>query len=179
MNALKKGETFEDLKDLLGEGLKEPWDKCNLQYCREKLRQTDIERGAWMDEDGGWSAYYASSSPGVSMLAGNVNDRKVAAFANAGDDDSSSKVARVILSFTPADTGTCQSVTLLLRGAISGSVCVATAGQDTWFISGKPVEQISELENERYDLERVPEGKTGAHDIYRACSLKLVNMSIV
>lgn len=178
MNALKKGQTFEDLKDLLEEGLKEPWDKCSLGYCREKLRQTDIERGAWMDEDGGGSAYYASSS-GVSMLASAVNDGKVAALTSAGNDDNSSKVARVTLSFTPADTGTCQSVALMLRGAISGSVCVATSGQDTWFISGPPVEQVSELENGRYDLERVPEGKTGAHDVYRACSLKLDSLSIV
>lgn len=193
MVALKKGGTFEDLKDLLEEGLKEPWDKYSLRYCYEQLRQTDIERGAWMNEDGGGPAasyHNASASPaGVSMLASNnnnsINGREVAAAsASAGIEDdssssSSSKVARVALSFVPADTGVSRSVVLMLRGAISGSVCIATSGQDTWFISRKPVEQISDLENERYDLERVPEGKTGAHEIYRACSLKLESLSIV
>jgi len=159
VNELQKGKAFEDLKDLLQEGLKEPWDQCTLQYCREKLRETDVEKAAWMDEDGGGYSY---SSLGFSKLA-NTNG----------------KVPRVELSFTPLDTGVCQSVTLILRGAISGSVCVATSGNDTWFLSGKPVGDISELENERYELERVPEGKTGIHDIYHACHLKVDSLSFV
>ncbi|KAI1496373.1 hypothetical protein F5X99DRAFT_400599 [Biscogniauxia marginata] len=162
VNELQKGKTFDDLKDLLQEGLKEPWDQCTLHYCQEKLRETDIERGAWMDEDG---RGYFYSSVGVSRVSKPAN--------------TDGKVPRVELSFTPLDTGVCQSVTLMLQGAISSSVCVATSGQDTWFLRGKPVEDVSELEAEQYDLERVPEGKTGAHDMYRACRLKVNSLSFV
>lgn len=159
MRELQKNQAFEDMKDLLQEGLKEPWDQCTLQACREKLRKIDKDSGAWMNEDGE-GYFYASMS--VSKL-NNTND----------------KLPRVELSFTPLGTGVCQSVTLIFRGAISSSICVATSEQDTWFLGGNPVEDMSELENEQYDLERTPEGRTGAHDMYPACRLKVHNLSFV
>ncbi|KAI3323725.1 hypothetical protein HD806DRAFT_495451 [Xylariaceae sp. AK1471] len=156
---LQKGKTFDEMRDLLEEGLKEPWDRYTLDWCREQLRQVDIQNNAWMDEDG-QGYFYSSSGP-------------------PNPAPTPDKAARVELSFTPLGTGVRQSVTLMLRGALSSTVCVATSGQDTWFLSGKPVQHISQLETERYDLQRVPEGKTGAHDIYRACHLKVNSITFV
>jgi len=162
VNDLKKGKSFEQLKDLLEEGLKEPCDQCTLEYCQEKLREIDVQSGAWMDEDGGPS-YYSS-----------VSARKL-----LEPTDAHGKVVRAKLLFTPLDTGVRQSVTLMVRGAISSTICIATSGKDTWFLSGKPVEKLSELENERYDLERIPEGRTSTHDVFHACRLEVDSWTFV
>jgi hypothetical protein len=162
VNDLKKGKSFEQLKDLLEEGLKEPWDQCSLGYCQEKLREIDVQSGVWMDEDGGPS-YYSS-----------VSSRKL-----SEPIDAEGKVVRAKLSFTPLDTGVCQSVTLTFRGAISRTVCIATSGHDTWFLSGNPVEKLSELEEERYELERVPEGRTNTNEVFHACFLKVDSLTFV
>ncbi|EQK97906.1 hypothetical protein OCS_06382 [Ophiocordyceps sinensis CO18] len=164
VSALQKGQTFDHLQDLLHEGLKEPWDACSLPYCRDKLREMDRSQRVWTDEDSG-ALYYSeqsTSQPDTSR-----------------PDETAAKVPRVELTFTPLDGRVSRSVAVIVHGALSDSVCLATAGNDTWFLSGKPVTDISGLETERYDLERVPPGRTGKLDVYRACRLKVESWSWV
>ncbi|KAH7130821.1 hypothetical protein B0J11DRAFT_504576 [Dendryphion nanum] len=110
VNGLKNNKTVTELKDLLLEGLKEPWE-CTLDYCREKLYNLDVQQGAWMNEDRGEEFHSAVDVP--------------------EPIDIKDKALRIDLSFTPSDTGVAQSVILMHQGSISNSICIGTSKEET------------------------------------------------
>ncbi|KAK5997589.1 hypothetical protein PT974_02952 [Cladobotryum mycophilum] len=170
VDKLKAGKTFEEMKGKLMEALKEPWDKCTLDYCKDKLHDQDVKNGAWMNEDNGYGYLYSAQNAADEGTEGEVCEGALGGF---------NKQPSAEVTYKSLATGDTDTLTLTFGSHVSNSVAIASFGEDTWFIKGKAVSTMEDLEKEEYTMERVPGGKTGKSDVFYACRLTVRNITFV